>query len=430
MLSTGILLQQTTTSLTGTWTMAGARIPGVAANNYLGTGNSISLNAAGDIVALGSFGNSEAGVSRGHTRIFQWSGYAWIQLGSSINGDRNSDNSGFSVSLNNAGNRVAIGAEGNDINGNNSGHTRIFEWNGLAWNQLGGAINGKYVSDRAGHSVSLNSVGNRVAISSTGRDMNPGATQSNIANQNRGAIDIYEWVNGAWTQMGGSVVGDAGGDILGLSVSLNNAGNIVAAGAIESTYIGSQEGPGYVKILQYDGANWVQLGANINGTDIGSNFGASVSINDVGDIVAVLGGTPTTLGFVRVFQWKNGAWIQIGIDINSSEIGDALQLVATGATGGSFHSNLSINAAGDVIVVGWRGANINGMADAGRACAYQWDGATWNQVGADINGENTEDHFGATISINGRGNRIAVGAPLYDNNGSYRTGYARIFDLL
>ena len=73
-------------------------------------------------------------VSTDGGRCDRRSGSAWDQLGQDIDGEAAGDRSGFSVSL--AGNRLAIGAYQNDGNGSNSGHVRIYEWSGSAWDQL------------------------------------------------------------------------------------------------------------------------------------------------------------------------------------------------------------------------------------------------------------------------------------------------------
>jgi hypothetical protein len=66
--------------------------------------------------------------NRGYTRIFQYSGGSWTQLGDDISGEATSDQSGFSVSLSNNGKIVAIGAPYNDGNGSNSGQVRIYKY--------------------------------------------------------------------------------------------------------------------------------------------------------------------------------------------------------------------------------------------------------------------------------------------------------------
>ena len=56
----------------------------------------------------------------------RWDGSAWQQKGSDIDGEAAYDESGMSVSLSSDGTIVAIGAYGNDGNGNRSGHVRVY----------------------------------------------------------------------------------------------------------------------------------------------------------------------------------------------------------------------------------------------------------------------------------------------------------------
>ena len=69
----------------------------------------------------------------------------WRQKGQNIEGEQTSDYSGTpeGISLSNDGNRFIIGAAGNDgdsVNGSDRGHSRIFEWNGTIWQQIGQEI--------------------------------------------------------------------------------------------------------------------------------------------------------------------------------------------------------------------------------------------------------------------------------------------------
>ena len=106
-----------------------------------------------------------AGEKKGHTRIYQWDGTNWSQLGSDIDGEAAEDRSGETgVSLSGDGTIVAIGAHQNDANGLNSGHTRIYQWNGSAWTQVGGDIDGEAAGDESGNTVSLSRDGSTVAI--------------------------------------------------------------------------------------------------------------------------------------------------------------------------------------------------------------------------------------------------------------------------
>ena len=80
---------------------------------------------------------------------------AWNQLGSDIDGEAASDSSSLSVSLSSDGTIVAIGAQSNDGNGSNSGHTRIYQWDSASssWNQLGSDIDGEAANDYSGVSA-------------------------------------------------------------------------------------------------------------------------------------------------------------------------------------------------------------------------------------------------------------------------------------
>ncbi|MDB4018889.1 hypothetical protein N9453_03430, partial [Aquiluna sp.] len=94
------------------------------------------------------------------------------QLGIDIDGEAAGDNSGHSVSLSSDGTRLAIGDRFNDANGGDSGRVRIYGWDGSDWVQLGSDIDGEAADDSSGYSVSLSSDGNRVAVGATGNDAN------------------------------------------------------------------------------------------------------------------------------------------------------------------------------------------------------------------------------------------------------------------
>ena len=60
------------------------------------------------------------GSNSGHVRLYEWDGNAWVQLGSDIDGEAAGDASGNSVSLSSDGTIVAIGARNNDGNGSSA----------------------------------------------------------------------------------------------------------------------------------------------------------------------------------------------------------------------------------------------------------------------------------------------------------------------
>ena len=130
------------------------------------------MNAAGDIIAIGAYRNDDNGDNSGHVRVYQNVGGTWTLIGDDIDGEASYDYSGQSVSINAAGDIVAIGAIGNDDNGSNSGHVRVYQNISGTWTQVGADIDGEAAGDRSGYSVSMNAAGDIMAIGALYNDGN------------------------------------------------------------------------------------------------------------------------------------------------------------------------------------------------------------------------------------------------------------------
>ena len=117
------------------WEKLGLDIDGEANGDQ--SGISVSLNSTGDIVAIGAPYNDETDINSGHVRVYQNVNGTWTQLGEDIDGEAIYDYSGDTVSLNSTGDIVAIGAPYNNGNDTSSGHVRVYtyrtvtntEWN-------------------------------------------------------------------------------------------------------------------------------------------------------------------------------------------------------------------------------------------------------------------------------------------------------------
>ena len=138
------------------WPQLGADIVGIANGDIFGS--SIDLNGDGTILAVGATGHDGA---KGHVRVYKLNGNSWDLMGSDLDGVAANDGFGYSVSLSKDGNTLAIGAKAHD---NSKGHTRVFKWNGNAWAQMGPDIDGQAAGDESGYSVSLNANGTKLAI--------------------------------------------------------------------------------------------------------------------------------------------------------------------------------------------------------------------------------------------------------------------------
>jgi uncharacterized protein YjbI with pentapeptide repeats len=454
------------------WNKLGADIVGKVNGDESGT--SISVSADGTIVAIGARSNS---TNRGTVRVYKYNDVTWNQIGADINGEASSDYSGQSVSLSANGRVVAIGANMNDGSGNllaDSGHVRIYEFNGTNWVQRGGDIDGEANGDQSGISVSLSEDGNIVAI---GAIMNDG---SGNALSNSGHVRVYKYNAtktspqltdqslatfgpAGWDRLGGDIDGEAVNDQSGFSVSISANGTIVAIGAIfndgTSGTADTGNNRGHVRVYRYNAtkttpqltnqslttfgpAGWDRMGSDIDGEAAADQSGFSVSLSADGTAVAI--GSPlydasgvSNSGRVRVFAWNGTSWAQRGGNINgvniNENVGDSVSLSANG--------------------------NILSVSSFMKVVNYSYNSTTntWSQIGANIIGDtvssanivnaltyspliyldstNTSSYNGTTWtnlgSLGGSVNMTTMGTyDALDNNGSFNfngsSNYGRI----
>jgi hypothetical protein len=109
-------------------------------------------------------------------------------------------------------------------------------------------------------------------------------------------------------QLGGGIDGGVCLDYSGESVALSGDGKILAAGAGDNDG-GNGPDSGHVRIFKWKNGAWVQLGDDIDEEKAYGHFGRSALSQDA-RIVAV-----------RIFKWKNGAWVQIGDGIDAETDG-------------------------------------------------------------------------------------------------------------
>ncbi len=163
------------------WIQKGDDIDGEAAGDY--SSGSLSMPDT-NTIAIGATGNDGNGINSGQVRVYKWNGSAWIKMGNDIDGEAPGDEFGASVSMPDL-NTIAIGGIGNDDNGINSGHVRIYTWNGNSWRKIGNDIDGELENDGSGVSVSMPD-SKTVAIGAAGNDGNGDGS---------GHVRIYSLIN-------------------------------------------------------------------------------------------------------------------------------------------------------------------------------------------------------------------------------------------
>ncbi len=239
--------------------------------------------------------------------------------------------------------------------------------NALERAQLGNDIDGEGFSDNSGSSISLSADGRRVAI---GAPYNDGTT--NYGLDDRGHVRIYEYSDKDknWTQLGDDIDGEASDDESGTSVSLSADGRRVAIGAPRNKAWQKYDyNIGHVRIYEYSDMdkNWTQLGDDIDGEALRDYSGTSVSLS------------------------ADGSRVAIGAPYND-------------------------------------GTSSDGTDNRGEVRIFEYSDGTWTKLGNDIEGEDTADNSGWSVSLSADGSRVAIGAPNNEGVNGTRSGHVRIFE--
>ncbi|MBZ4042591.1 T9SS type A sorting domain-containing protein [Flavobacterium hibisci] len=304
----------------GIWKRIGNPIYGEMINDQ--SGRSVSVSGDGSTLAIGS--TQPANNSPGTVRIYKNLNGIWNKE-ATINGEQPRGATGASVSLSYDGNVVAIGATTNYLYAPRAGQVRVLRNISGKWVQIGNYITGKMAEDYSGWSVSLSSSGNIVAI---------GAPQSNVDNQRKGSVSVYENIYDNWVQIGTDILGLTTNEFSGSNVELSNDGKILAIAARYSPI---------VRAYQNTGGTWAQIGSDITDPEIEYLGGRSVSLSGDGNVLAV--GCPYSYGsigrgLVRVYANEAGSWKKIGIDI----IGEADK--------DGCGSSVSLSSDGSILAIG------------------------------------------------------------------------------
>ena len=330
------------------------------------------------------------------------------QLGSDIDGEAEGDYFGASISLSSDGTILAVGGTHNDGNGLTAGHVRVFEFSGGSWSQLGSDIDGEAAGDEFGESVSLSSDGTILAVGAVGNDE---------SGMTAGHARVFEFSGGSWSQLGSDIDGEAAYDNFGQSVSLSSDGTILAVGGWGNDDFATNAG--HVRVFEFSGGSWSQLGSDIDGEAGYNSFGESVSLSSDGTILAV--GAPDNDGFAsnaghaQVYEFSGGSWSQLGADIDGEAETD------------EFGSSVSLSSDGTILAVGAVGNDGNGSS-AGHVRVFEFSGGSWSQLGSDIDGEAANDRLGRSVALSADGSILAAGASGNDGNGS-NAGHVRMYQF-
>ena len=157
---------------------------------------------------------------------------------------------------------------------------------------------------------------------------------------------------------------------------MNAAGDKMVVGAFNQNR---------VLVYAWDGSSW-DLEQNIYYGS--SRFGSSVDMNAAGDRI-VVGAYASNRAFT--YSWNGSTWIRDAILYGSTQFG----------------WDVSMSNGGDTIAI----SEPYYSSYRGYVRTYAWNGSSWSQFGGTSTlGESYSDYSGRSISLNGSGNRIVIGA--------------------
>lgn len=315
-----------------------------------GFGRSISLD--GDRLAVGAYD----GISnnQGEVYVFDFNGNEWEQTAkltktNGVAGDR------FALSISLDGNRLAVGALGVSIGGNNSqGAAYIFNFNGNEWEQpIELTASDGEANEYFGNSISLD--GNRLAVGAVWEG--PGG---NFAGH--GAVyvfDLSDPISSTWngTQQKLTAHDRAADNLFGQSVSLDNTRLVV--GADRAKVNGTYQGAAYV--FDLSGGTWsetTKLTAS-NGAS-GDLFGQSVSLSANRLAVGAPEKDINHRGAAYIFDLSGGSWEE------------TTKLTASDKAGYDRFGH-SVSLSGKRLAVGTPGADVGSNSNQGAVYIYTDD---------------------------------------------------------
>ncbi len=328
-------------------------------------GDSVVINSSGDTIAISAWQDevSSLTTSIGLVYVYKSSSAGWneekVLTGSYAN--NSSDFFGRSISMNSSGDVIAVGATGDEISVSNSGLAYIFRSSSAGWNEekvLTGSVT--TTNDSFGYSISINSNANILLV---------GSLLDEVSYSDSGIVYVFRSSSIGWNQekiLTGSFSTNSN-DNFGYSLAINSSGNLAIVGSPQDE-TGSTTSVGITYIFRSSSAGWneekVLTGSFANNTN--DQFGNSVAVNSIGDRIVVGAwldetGSTTGVGLTYIFNSSSTGWNEEKVLTGSY----------ANNTSDNFGTSITINSLGDVIAVGAQSDELPSLSDTGLAYIYK-----------------------------------------------------------
>lgn len=381
-------------------------------------GGSFSISADGSTVAVGAPQFGPVPNRSGYVLILKWNETLsdYEKVGEPMSGDNYGDSFGYTLALSGDASKLAIGAPYHDTNGEQSGYVKIYLWNedALNYTHTGDIFYGDNAGDLLGDTLQMSSDGRTLAIGASSSD---GNTNSSDA----GEVRIYRWNDtDSSFKLNGVLYGDQG-DRFGFSLAISPDDSVIAVGAQDAKY---------VKTYAWDANDMIykQRGLPIY-DDPNLKFGWSCSLSDEGMYLAIgalhvtSGGsfdvsTVTTPGQVKVFQWNGTQYNQVGDTLSGDGNVD------------EFGGSVGLSRDGKILVVGAGLHDSNNGVQSGQVKLFELNdsGSNYNLYGEPLVGEASNNYFGGPVKITSDATSFAAGAVGNRKQGEF-SGQFQVFHI-
>ena len=397
-LATGLLLASASPSMAQV--QLGGDIDGDGVRRFVGS----EIGLSDDGLRLATWVHADHGSDDpvGAVRCFAYDGADWRRLGSDIPIPVPQHEAGFQIALSGDGATVAVATvfflpPSHPSGALFGGAIEVFGFDGTDWRPRG-SVTWDDPSKFLGAPLSLSTDGTRLAVSAFGRD------------DNRGLVEVYEFDGAGWARLGQPVEGLEAGETFGHAVELSGDGRRLVVGAPD-TWNDSGDG-GKVRVFEYDGSTWRQLGNDIEG-GAGDYFGSELWVSPTGThLAAVAPGRYEGDGRVQLYSLEAGRWSPSGPPIPT----------APGWVG-----ETAIDLSDDAAVLAFSTRNADRPSHNGRVHTYLRTDEGWEAI-AEVVGEHPRDHFGTDVALSASGMRLAGGA-MWNSDGGEYAGHIRVFEL-
>jgi len=239
-----------------------------------------------------------------------------------------------------------------------------------------------------------------------------------------GAAYIFTNSGGVWTETVKLAPSDPeASSYFGWATSINSAGDVVIVSAFYDDGIGVADS-GAAYIFSNSGGSWSQVTKLVpSDPEASAIFGYRVSMNAAGNVVIVSAYNDDGIGVSN----SGAAYIFSNSGGSWSQV---TKLVPSDPeASAAFGISVSMNAAGDVALIGSNADDGTGAAaDSGAAYIFSNSGGSWTQTTKLVPSDpQLYASFGNSVSLNDAGNVAIIGAPLDEGTGVLYSGAAYIF---